>query len=230
MSPRRCNSWHLQKLQSYFIQYMATYINVSLALDDGLRLQWARFTVAKAEIEGIKQAGGHAELFQIAETLSPEVLNKMGTLRGQWSDIPYIEPSEMTKYNAFLLGIPTRYGNMPAQWKAFWDKTGGLWKGGSLAGKYVGVFFSTSTLGGGQEMTASTMMSTLVHHGMAYVPLGYSQTFGLLGNLSEVHGGSAWGAGTLAGDNGKREVSKLELETATLQGKQFYETLSRVNF
>ena len=63
-SPRRCNSWHLQKLQSYFIQYMATYINVSLALDDGLRLQWARFTVAKAEIEGIKQAGGHAELFQ----------------------------------------------------------------------------------------------------------------------------------------------------------------------
>ena len=41
----------------------------------------------------------------------------MGTLRGQWSDIPYIEPSEMTKYNAFLLGIPTRYGNMPAQWK-----------------------------------------------------------------------------------------------------------------
>ncbi|KAF8331595.1 flavoprotein-like protein [Amanita rubescens] len=186
--------------------------------------------LARAEIEGIRQAGGHANLFQIAETLPPNALLKMGAIRDQWSDVPFIEPHEMVNYDALLFGVPTRYGNMPGQWKAFWDKTGKLWKDGSLAGKYVGVFFSTSTLGGGQEMTASNMMSTFVHHGMIYVPLGYSQSFGLLGNLNEVHGGSAWGAGTLSAADGSREVSRIELEEATLQGKQFYEILSRVKF
>jgi NAD(P)H dehydrogenase (quinone) len=110
---------------------------------------------------------------------------------------PVIQPEKLAEYDAFLLGIPTRFGNIPAQWKAFWDSTSGLWRTGALWGKYAGVFISTGTLGGGQEATGIAMMSTLAHHGISFVPLGYKNTLQFLGSLDEVHGGSAWGAGTL---------------------------------
>jgi multimeric flavodoxin WrbA len=73
--------------------------------------------------------------------------------------------------------------------QAFWDATGGLWAAGKLAGKYVGLFVSTGTQGGGQESTAIAMMSTFAHHGLIYVPLGYSRTFPQFANYTEVHGG-----------------------------------------
>jgi len=68
----------------------------------------------------------------------------------------------------------------------------------NLTGKYVGVFVSSGTQGGGQEVTASNAMSTFVHHGMIFVPLGYKSAFGILADSSEVRGGSPWGAGTFA--------------------------------
>jgi NAD(P)H dehydrogenase (quinone) len=114
------------------------------------------------------------------------------------STYPVAEPADLLNYDGILCGIPTRYGNFPAQWKAFWDKTGGIWATGGFAGKYVGVFVSTGTLGGGQESTVISAMSTFVHHGMVFVSLGYKFTFPLFSNVEEVRGGSAWGAGTFA--------------------------------
>lgn len=73
--------------------------------------------------------------------------------------------------------------------QAFWDSTGKIWASGGYAGKYAGVFVSTSSPGGGQETTIINSLSTLTHHGIIYVPLGYSQTFALLTDFSEVHGG-----------------------------------------
>lgn len=108
------------------------------------------------------------------------------------------DPKELLQYDAFMLGIPTRYGNFPAQWKTFWDKTGGIWATGGYAGKYAGLFLSTGTPGGGQESTAIAAMSTLAHHGILYVPFGYSHAFAKMATLSEVHGGGPWGAGTFA--------------------------------
>lgn len=117
---------------------------------------------------------------------------------GQSPDIPFADPGTLEKYDGFLFGIPTRYGNFPAQWKTFWDRTGQQWQTGAYWGKYAGVFISTAGLGGGQESTALASLSTLAHHGIIYVPLGYKTTFASLTNLSEVHGGSPWGAGTFA--------------------------------
>jgi NAD(P)H:quinone oxidoreductase type IV len=128
---------------------------------------------------------------------------------------------------SFLFGIPTRYGNFPAQFKAFWDATGQLWASGALSGKYAGLFISTGTAGGGQESTALNALSTLAHHGIIYVPLGYAHSFAQSSNLSEVHGGSPWGAGTFAGADGSRLPSPLELEIATIQGKSFYATVAK---
>ncbi|KAF8627586.1 hypothetical protein AX17_006159 [Amanita inopinata Kibby_2008] len=192
--------------------------------------------LAQAEKLGIEQAGGKVDMYQVPETLPEEVLTKMKA--SPKPDYPVITLDKLLEYDAFMFGIPTRYGNMPGQWKAstaivldaLWDATGKLWVAGSLAGKYVGMFVSTSTPGGGQETTGMTMMTTIVHHGMIYVPFGYSRSFAQLGNLTEVHGGSPWGAGTFSAPDSSRQPTELELEMATSQGKLFYEIVSRVQF
>ncbi|KFZ18946.1 hypothetical protein V501_00914 [Pseudogymnoascus sp. VKM F-4519 (FW-2642)] len=173
----------------------------------------------------IEAAGGSAEIFQIAETLPEEVLKAM--YAPAKSSYPVIEPEQLTQYDGVLLGIPTRYGNFPAQWKAFWDKSGGVWQSGGYWGKYAGIFVSTGTLGGGQETTAVSAMSTLAHHGFIYVPLGYKTVFAQLTDLSEVHGGSPWGAGTYAGADGSRQPTNLELTIAEAQGKAFYGAVAK---
>ena len=76
--------------------------------------------------------------------------------------------------------------------------------------------------------TAVAAMSTLAHHGISFVPLGYANAFAQLTNLSEVPGGSPWGAGTFAAGDGSRQPSALELEIATIQGKSFYEHVSKL--
>ncbi|KAJ7697179.1 1,4-benzoquinone reductase [Mycena rosella] len=173
--------------------------------------------MSEAVKKGIEEAGGSVTVYQIAETLPQEVLTKMHA--PEKSAFPIITPEELAKYDAFLMGIPTRFGNFPAQWKVFWDSTSGLWASGALAGKYAGAFVSTAAT-----------ISTLTHHGVIFVPLGYSQAFGQLTNLSEVHGGSPWGAGTFAAADGSRQATALELEIATIQGKQFYGIVSKVKF
>ncbi|KAL2876480.1 flavodoxin-like fold protein [Colletotrichum sp. CLE4] len=175
--------------------------------------------LAEAEKKGIEKAGGTADLFQVAETLPEEVLTKMGA-PPKATDVPVLDdPATLESYDAFLLGIPTRYGNFPAQWKAFWDKSGKQWSTGGYWGKLAGLFISTASLGGGQESTAIAAMSTFAHHGIIYVPFGYAKAFPLMADLSEVHGGGPWGAGTFAGADGSRQPSARELEIATIQGE-----------
>ncbi|KAL2203920.1 flavoprotein WrbA [Sarocladium strictum] len=183
-------------------------------------------TLAEAEKKGIEAAGGTADLYQVKETLPEEVLTKMHA-PAKAADVPVIDAQKLAEYDAFLIGIPTRYGNFPAQWKTFWDTTGGLWASGGLWGKMAGIFISTGTLGGGQESTAIAAMSTLAHHGVIYVPFGYAKAFGQMSDLSEVHGGSPWGAGSFAGADGSRQPSAKELEIATIQGTNFYETVAK---
>lgn len=181
--------------------------------------------LAEAEKAGVEKAGGQADIYQVPETLSDDVLKLLHA--GAKPNYPIATPETLEQYDAFLFGIPTRYGNFPAQWKAFWDSTGGLWAKGALYGKVAGVFVSTGTPGGGQEMTIRNILSILTHHGIIYVPLGYKNTFPLLTNLDEIHGGSPWGAGTFAGGDGSRTPSDLELEIASTQGSSFYTTVKK---
>jgi len=184
--------------------------------------------LAEAEKAGLKKAGIEADLYQIEETLPQEVLAKMHA--PPKSDYPVVTPDILETYDAFLFGIPTRYGNFPAQWKAFWDSTGKQWASGGFWGKYAGIFVSTGTPGGGQETTAIAALSTLTHHGIIYVPLGYKTAFPILANLSEARGGSPWGAGTFAGADGSRQPTALELELATTHGESFAMAIKKVNF
>ncbi|KAN0117702.1 benzoquinone reductase [Hyaloscypha variabilis] len=182
--------------------------------------------LAIAEKKGIEAAGGTAEIFQIAETLPQKILDAVHA--PPRSNYPVVEPEALLDYDGFLFGIPTRYGNFPVQWKAFWDKTGPIWANAGFYGKFAGVFVSTGSQGGGQEATAIAALSTLAHHGITYVPLGYKSVFPLLTNMSELHGGSPWGAGTFAGSDGSRQPTPLELEIAEAQGSAFFKHISSV--
>lgn len=183
--------------------------------------------LAQAVKKGVEAAGGKADIYRVEETLPDEVLTKMNAPQKP-EDIPVATEKTLLEYDAFLFGVPTRFGNLPAQWSALWDKTGGLWAKGSLNGKAAGIFVSTSSYGGGQESTVKACLSYLAHHGIIFLPLGYKNSFAELASIEEVHGGSPWGAGTLAGPDGSRTASPLELRIAEIQGKTFYETAKKL--
>jgi len=178
--------------------------------------------------KGVESAGGSATIFQVPETLTQEILTKM--YAPPKPDYPVITLEKFVTFDAYIFGIPTRYGTMPAQWKAFWDSTGAIWASGALYGKYATIFSSTAGPGGGQETTALNSLSCLTHHGIIHVPLGYAKCFAQLTNLTEVHGGSPWGAGTFSKSDGSRQPTVLELEIAEIHGKSFYNIVARVNF
>lgn len=181
-------------------------------------------TMAEAVKEGIAEAGGDATIYQVPETLSDAVLHKMNAPAKK--PYPIANNQVLEENDAFMFGIPTRYGNFPNQWKSFIDATGKLWVEGALHHKPCGIFVSTGT-GGGNEMTVVSALSTLAHHGMIFVPLGYKDVFPEMTNMSEVKGGSAWGAGTFAAADGTRHPTELEKKMARIQGRTFYDVAKR---
>ncbi|KAI8805450.1 NAD(P)H:quinone oxidoreductase, type IV, partial [Cladochytrium replicatum] len=177
--------------------------------------------LGEAILKGLKEEGVEATLLRVPETLPTEVLQKMYS--GNFDDIPVIKVEDLPSYDGFLFGLPTRYGTAPAQIKTFFDATGGLWASKALVGKYAGVFTSTATQHGGQETTVLTFLPHFAHHGIIFVPLGY--THNNLFDNSEVVGGGPWGAGTIANSDGSRQPSEKELAIATHQGTSFAKTL-----
>jgi NAD(P)H dehydrogenase (quinone) len=125
------------------------------------------------------------------------------------------EPGELAQYDAIIFGTPTRFGNMSSQMRNFLDQTGSLWAQGALIGKFGSVFTSTGT-GGGNETTIQSFHTTLLHHGMILVGLPYSAPD--LADVSEVRGGSPFGAATIAAPDGSRQPSQKELNLASFQG------------
>lgn len=177
----------------------------------------------KKGIDGIE--GVEGVLFRVPETLSPEVLDQM-KVPSKEEEIPVISAEELVEADGLLFGFPTRYGSMSAQMKAFFDSTGQLWKEQKLAGVPAGFFVSTGTQGGGQETTAWTAITQLAHHGMLYVPIGYTFGAGMF-KMDSIRGGSPYGAGVFSGD-GSREPSDTELALAEHQGKYMAMIVKRV--
>ncbi|OBZ83135.1 putative NAD(P)H dehydrogenase (quinone) FQR1-like 1 [Choanephora cucurbitarum] len=160
--------------------------------------------------------------FIVQETLSEEILQKMHAPAKP--DLPIITVDQLSEADGLIFGIPTRFGLMPAQLKALLDATGKLWATGALAGKFAGTFFCTASQHGGQETTALTTVTYFAHHGMIYVPLGFASAH--LFDNSEVVGGSAYGAGTVANGDGSRQPTQKELEIARTQGENFGKVVS----
>ena len=161
---------------------------------------------------------------QLAGQHSTVLIKQIADIRAGRRDNPImypfaktlVDPQELAEYDGIIFGSPTRFGNMTSQMRNFLDQTGPLWVNGALIGKVGSVFTSTST-GGGNETTIVSFHWTLLHHGMIIVGLPYSAPD--LPDVSEVKGGSPYGASTIAGADGSRQPSAVELEGAKFQGR-----------
>ncbi len=171
--------------------------------------------MASAVAEGAREAGATVDIKRVPELVPEEVAKKSGFKLDQAAPVATVD--ELANYDAIILGVPTRFGNMPAQMKNFLDQTGGLWAKGKLVGKVGSVFTSTATQHGGQESTILSTHTVLLHHGMVIVGLPYS--FQGQTKIDEVTGGSPYGASTIAGGDGSRQPSENELAGARFQGR-----------
>ncbi|MEI7638058.1 MAG: NAD(P)H:quinone oxidoreductase [Syntrophus sp. (in: bacteria)] len=187
------------------------------------------YKMAEAVKEGARQvSGADVSLCRVPETLSEEVLEKMGALEAQKSmaHIPICKVEDLATADAIIFGAPTRFGNMCGQMRQFLDGTGGLWAKGALVGKVGSVFTSSATQHGGQESTILSFHTNLLHHGMIIVGLPYA--FAGQMRIDEVTGGSPYGASTIAGGQGERMPSDNELNAARYQGKHVSEITAKL--
>lgn len=172
-------------------------------------------TLAGAVAEGAKSVDGvEVTVKRVPETMPADAFKNAGGK--QDFTTPEATPQELADYDAVIFGTPTRFGNMAGQMRTFLDQTGALWANGSLRGKVASVFTSTGT-GGGDEMTITSTWTTLAHHGMVIVPIGYAMEEQF--DISKVSGGNPYGAATLAGSDGSRQPDERELKLARFQGE-----------
>lgn len=135
------------------------------------------------------------------------------------SGAPYAELKDLEECIGVALGSPTRFGNMAAPMKYFWDSTGSLWMKGALAGKPAAVFTSSSSMHGGQETTLVSMMLPLLHHGMLIVGLPYAEP----ALLETASGGTPYGASHTAGVSSDRPVTDHERKLCLALGRRLAE-------
>jgi NAD(P)H dehydrogenase (quinone) len=182
-------------------------------------------TMARAVAEGAASVeGAEVVVKRVRELVPDEVARGAGMKLDQAAD--FADPLELGDYDAIIVGSPTRFGNMAAQMRNFWDQTGPLWIRNALLNKVGSAFTSTASQHGGQEMTITSIHTTLLHHGMIIVGLPYSWA----GNaqMKEISGGTPYGASTIAGADGSRQPSDNELEGARYQGRHVAEIAARL--
>jgi NAD(P)H dehydrogenase (quinone) len=136
------------------------------------------------------------------------------------SGAPYAELQDLEECIGIAVGSPTRFGNMAAPMKYFWDGTGSLWLQGALAGKPAAVFTSSSSMHGGQETTLTSMMLPLLHHGMLIVGLPYTEP----DLLHTTSGGTPYGASHTAGVSSDAPITEHERRLCLALGRRLAQT------
>ena len=181
--------------------------------------------MAEAVAKGARDAGAEVAVKRVPELVPEEIARKSHFKLDQAAPIATVE--ELADYDAIIIGVPTRFGNMPAQMKNFLDQTGGLWVQGKLVGKVGSVFTSSATQHGGQESTILSTHIVLLHQGMVIVGLPYSFQGQMI--LTEMTGCSPYGASTIAGGDGSRQPSENELAGAFFQGRHVAQIAAKLS-
>jgi NAD(P)H dehydrogenase (quinone) len=171
--------------------------------------------LAEAEAEGARAAGAAADVKRVPELVPHPVAQAAHYKLDQIA--PIAEVNDLLDYDAVIFGTPSRFGNMAAQMKNFIDQAGGLWAQDKLVGKVGSVFTATATQHGGQEATILTFQIVLQHLGFIVVGLPYAFK-GQLG-VAQVQGMSPYGVSTIAGPDGTRLPSAVELDAARYHGR-----------
>jgi NAD(P)H dehydrogenase (quinone) len=182
-------------------------------------------TMANAVAEGARSAGATVDVKRVPETVPEEIARNNHFKLDQAAPIATV--AELADYDAVIIGTGTRFGRMSSQMAAFLDQAGGLWARGALNGKVGGAFTSSATQHGGQETTLFSIITNLLHFGMVIVGLDYGHA-GQMGH-DDVVGGAPYGATTIAGGDGSRQPSEVELEGARYQGRKIAETAAKLH-
>jgi len=182
-------------------------------------------TMANAVAEGARAAGATVDVKRVPETVPEEIARNNHFKLDQAAPVATV--AELADYDAIIIGTGTRFGRMSSQMAAFLDQAGGLWARGALNGKVGGAFTSTATQHGGQETTLFSIITNLLHFGMVIVGLDYGHA-GQMGH-DDVVGGAPYGATTIAGGDGSRQPSEIELEGARYQGRKIAETAIKLH-
>jgi NAD(P)H dehydrogenase (quinone) len=180
--------------------------------------------MAQGVAEGARSTGAIVDIKRVPETAPEDIARAAYFKLDQLAPIANI--NDLSAYDAIIVGSPTRFGRLPAQMSAFLDQGGGLWLRGALNGKIGGAFTSTATQHGGQEATLFSIITNLMHFGLMVVGLPYS--FKGQMTLSEISGGSPYGATTISAGDGSRQPSENELEGAKFQGQLIAQTAMKL--
>ncbi|MDR3400126.1 MAG: NAD(P)H:quinone oxidoreductase [Pandoraea sp.] len=180
--------------------------------------------LANAIAEGAHSAGATVDVKRVPETVPTEAAKAAYFKLDQQAPIATVE--SLADYDAIVIGTPTRFGRISSQMAAFLDQAGGLWMRGALNGKVGGAFTSSATQHGGQETTLFSIITNLLHFGMTIVGLPYSHQGQM--TIDEVVGGAPYGATTIAGGQGQRQPSGIELAGARHQGALIAQTANKL--
>ncbi|MGV2292269.1 NAD(P)H:quinone oxidoreductase [Trinickia sp. YCB016] len=181
-------------------------------------------TMAEAVAEGARSAGATVDVKRVPETVPQSVAEAAHFKLNQQAPVAVVD--DLANYDAIVVGTPTRFGRISSQMAAFLDQAGGLWMRGALNGKVGGAFTSTATQHGGQEATLFSIIANLLHFGMTIVGLPYSHQGQM--TIDEIVGGSPYGATTVAGTQGQRQPSAIDLEGARHQGELIAKTANKL--
>jgi NAD(P)H dehydrogenase (quinone) len=181
--------------------------------------------MAYAIAEGARQAGATVDVKRVPENVPAEIAEAFHFKLDQPAPIATVD--ELANYDAIVVGAPTRFGRMPSAMGSFWEQAGRLWMGGALHGKVGGAFTSSATQHGGNETTLFSIIANLLHFGMIIVGLPYSHAGQM--SLDEIVGGAPYGATTIAGGQGQRQPSQIELEGARFQGNLIGKTAAKLS-
>ncbi len=180
--------------------------------------------LAHAEAEGARAAGATVDIKRVPEIVPEEIAKAAHFKLDQAAPIAKVE--DLANYDAIVVGAPTRFGRMPSAMGNFWEQAGALWMSGVLLGKVGGAFTSSATQHGGNETTLFSIIANLLHFGMVIVGLPYSHAGQM--SLDEIVGGAPYGATTIAGGQGQRQPSAIELDGARHQGELIAKTAAKL--
>jgi NAD(P)H dehydrogenase (quinone) len=181
-------------------------------------------TMAGAIAEGARSAGATVDIMRVPETVPDDVARASHFKMNQTA--PVASVGDLENYDAIVVGTGTRYGRISSQMATFLDQTGGLWMRGALNGKVGAAFSSTATQHGGQETTLFSIITNLMHLGMTIVGLPYSHQGQM--SVSEIVGGTPYGATTVAGGDGSRQPTEIDLAGARHQGELVAKTAAKL--
>jgi NAD(P)H dehydrogenase (quinone) len=181
--------------------------------------------MAQGIAEGARSAGAQVDIKRVPELVPEDVARQSHFKMDQAAPIAKID--DLANYDAIVIGAGTRFGRLPSQMASFLDQAGGLWARGALHGKVGGAFTSSGTQHGGQETTLFSIITNMLHLGMVIVGLDYGHAGQM--TLTEITGGSPYGATTIAGTDGSRKPTENELVGARYQGRKIAETAKRLH-